>query len=113
MIHNTILQLALKLPGENIIDNPVINKDVQITNLAGLITPILNIMFYVAVFLAFYYLVWGAIQYIMAQGKKEDLAKARARITWALIGLIIIFLSFTIAKYAAEIFKPGIGGLPF
>ena len=112
MIHNTILQLALKLPGENIIDNPVINKDVQITNLAGLITPILNIMFYIAVFLAFYYLVWGAIQYIMAQGKKENLAKARARITWALIGLFVRLLAFFITKFVAEIFKPK-GGLPF
>lgn len=74
---------------------------------------LINIIFYIAVFLTFYYLVWGAFAYIMAQGKKEDLAKARARITWALIGLIVIFLSFAVAKYGAIIFKPTKGGLPF
>ncbi len=109
----SIQEVALKLPGGNTIDNPVDNTNVKITDLAGLISPLLNIIFYIATFLAFYYLVWGALQYIMAQGKKEDLAKARAKITWALIGLIVVFLSYTAAKYVSEIFPPGRGGLPF
>jgi len=72
----------------------------------------LNIALYIALFIAFYYLVWGAFQYIVASGKKEELAKARARITWALIGLIVVLLAFFIAKFAAEILQPK-GGLPF
>ena len=81
--------------------------------LGDLISVFLNIVFYAAGFLAFYFLVWGAFNYIMAQGKKEELAKARARITWAIVGLMIILLSFFIAKFVGDIFKPGIGGLPF
>lgn len=72
-----------------------------------------NIALILAAFFAFYWIVWGAFQYIMAQGKKEDLAKARARITWAIVGLIVVFLAYSIARLAAEVFPPAAGQLPF
>lgn len=105
------MKLALQLPGGNTIDKPPGLGN--FTDLASFITPLLNIVFYAALFLAFFWLAWGAFAYIMAQGKKEDLAKARARISWALIGLVIILLAFSIAKFVSEFFKPNIGGLPF
>ena len=106
-------KLALTLPGFSEISAPSGLKP-EFVDLASLLSPLLNIVFYIAVFLAFYYLVWGALSYIMAQGKKEDLAKARARITWALIGLMIILLAFFIAKFTSEIFQPILkGGVPF
>lgn len=77
------------------------------------LSPLLNIIFYIAVFLTSYWLIWGTFQYILARGNKEDLAKARSRITWALVGLMIVFLAYFIAKFASEIFPPGKGGLPF
>lgn len=106
------MKIALKLPGGNTIEKPPDLKS-DFTDLTSLITPLLDIVFYAAVFLAFFYLAWGAFAYIMAQGKKEDLAKARARITWGLIGLFFILLSFFIAKFVSEIFGPTQGGLPF
>lgn len=106
-------KLAIKLPGGNEVISPPELQTKGFTNLASFISPLLNIAFYIAVFLAFYFLVWGGFQYITAGGKKEELAKARSRISWALIGLIVIFLAFFIAKFAAEIFTPKIGGLPF
>lgn len=112
MIHNTILQLALTLPGGNIVTGPDELKQKGFVDLASFISPLLNIVFYIAAFLAFYYLVWGAFQYILAGGKKEELAKARQRISWALVGLIVVFLAYFIAKYGAEIF-PFKGGSPF
>lgn len=84
-----------------------------IANLGDLLSGLLTITFYIALFLAFYWLIWGGFQYILAGGKKEDLAKARARITWALIGLVVVFLGYFIARFAAEIFPPTKGGLPF
>ncbi|OGE28322.1 hypothetical protein A2867_04910 [Candidatus Daviesbacteria bacterium RIFCSPHIGHO2_01_FULL_40_11] len=104
-------KLALQLPGGNTIPPPTgLKPDFQ--DLASLITPLLNIIFYLALFLTFYYLIWGALSYIMAQGQKENLAKARARITWALIGLMVTLLAFFIAKFIGEVFTPK-GGLPF
>lgn len=102
--------LALTLPGGQTIDNPPLLK---ITGLGGFLSGLLNIAFYVAMFLAFYYLIWGAFQYIVASGKKDELQKARQRINWALVGLIVVFLAYFIAKFASEIFPPWKGGLPF
>ena len=104
--------IALTLPGGQTIDNPP-GLSPSINSLGSLLSGLLNIFFYIGVFLAFYYLLWGSFQYILASGNKENLAKARSRITWALIGLVVIFSAFLIAKYAAGIFTPGKGGLPF
>ncbi len=89
-----------------------ISGSANFTQLGNIISALLNIAFYLVMFITFYYLVWGAFQYITASGKKEELAKARARITWALIGLLVVMISFLVAKYAGFIF-PSKGGLPF
>lgn len=110
------MKIALKLPGGYTINPPADLKTPsggKFTDLASLISPALEIIFYVATFLAFYYLIWGAIMYLLAKGEKEGLAKARAKITWALVGLIVIFLAFMVAKYASVVFTPDKGGLPF
>lgn len=107
------MKIALKLPG---FPSPIpapSGLNPAFVDLGSLLSPLLNIVFYIAAFMAFYWLVWGGFQYIMAQGKKEDLAKARARITWALVGLLVTILAFLIAKFAGEIFPPRPGGVPF
>lgn len=85
----------------------------KIDSLGSLLTGLLNIAFFAAVFLAFLYMVWGAFAYIMAQGKKEDLAKARARLSWAIIGMVVVLLAYSITKFVSEMLTPGTGGLPF
>ncbi len=113
MIHNTIQKLALTLPGGNVVTGPDALKAKGFVDLASFISPLLNIVFYLAAFFAFYWLIWGAFQYMLARGEKEGLAKARARITWALIGLMVVFMAYFIAKFASEIFPPSKEGLPF
>lgn len=89
------------------------NPTPQFKTLGDFLSGLFNIAFFIAVFLAFYFLVWGGFQYILAQGKKEELSKARARIVWALVGLMIVALAYSIAKFGAQIFPPGRGGIPF
>lgn len=106
-------KLALKLPEFGQIDNPpglIFSGDTA--NLGAVLTSLLSIVFYLAAFLAFYWLIWGAFQYIMSQGNKENLAKARAKITWALVGLMVVFMAYFIARFASEVFPPLKGGLP-
>ena len=81
-------------------------------NLGAVLSGFLNIALYIAAFMAFYWLVWSAFQYIFAQGRKEQLERARERIRWTIIGLIVIFAAYFIARYAFEIFTPK-GGTPF
>lgn len=105
--------LALTIPGFSPIPNPS-GFNPQLTNLGSLLSGVLNILFYVAVFMAFYWLIWAGFQYILSSGKKEDLGKARERIRWAIVGLVVIFAAYFIAKFVSEIFPPqGTGGLPF
>ena len=107
------MKISLTLPGGNSVDNPTDFKP-QFTDISSIISELLNIAFYIAAFLAFYWLVWAAFQYILASGNKESLAKARERIKWALIGLAVIFASFSLAQLGGEIFKGVLkGGLPF
>lgn len=83
--------------------------------LGDLLSVLLEIALFIAAFLAFYWLVWGAWAYLFSEGEKENLQKARERIKWALIGLIVVFMAYFIAKYAGQIFPPGPGrgGLPW
>lgn len=76
----------------------------RITNLPGVISAFGNIAIYVAGFLMFFWLIWGGFQYIMAEGDKEKLARARGRMTWAIIGFLIVVVSFAISWYAEDIF---------
>ncbi len=55
-------------------------------------------------FLAFFWFVWGAFQYILAKGDKEQLARARARIIWAIIGLVLFALAYSLTQFAQDIF---------
>lgn len=82
--------------------------------LAVVLSGLLNIAFYIGAFMAFYWLFWGGFQYILSSGNKENLAKARARITWALVGLMVILTAYLITTFASQLLPPVKGGfLPF
>ncbi len=49
--------------------------------------------------LMFVWAIWGVFDYIKAEGNKEALAKARKKIQWAVVGFIILILSFFISDY--------------
>jgi len=107
-------KLALSLPGfsGNIDNPPNLKFKGDTANLGSVLSDLLSIAIMAAAFLAFYYLLWGALSYIFAAGDKENLAKAREKIKWALIGLLFVAGSYTLATYAGQIFTPK-GGLPF
>lgn len=98
-------KLALTFPGGQVITDP----QSKFTDLAGLISGLLEIVFFLAAFLAFFWLVWGAFQYIFAGGNKEKLAEARGRITWAIVGLVLVAVAFLVAQWAGQILKPRFG----
>lgn len=43
-------------------------------------------------------IVWGGINWITSGGEKQKLASAKARITWAIIGLVVMLTSFIIIR---------------
>jgi hypothetical protein len=40
--------------------------------------------------------VWGAVQMILSGGDKEAIAKGRSKITWAIVGVVLMSLSYFI-----------------
>jgi hypothetical protein len=55
--------------------------------------------------LALMFILWGAIGWILSGGDKTKIQAARNRIMYAIIGLIICLLAFTIVTFIGTIFK--------
>lgn len=48
-------------------------------------------------------LIFGGAKYITSKGDPEKVKSARMTITWALVGLVLIFLSFFIVSLISQI----------
>ncbi len=97
-------KIALTIPGPG--GDVTVNNPTGFTDVNSLVSGILKLGIYIAFVLAMSWLAWGVFQYIFSGGNKENLARARARITWAIIGLIIVLLAWAISRYVGEVFQP-------
>lgn len=48
------------------------------------------------------YLLWGSLRFVMSGGDPKAIASARGTMTYAVIGLIVILLSFAILNFLGE-----------
>lgn len=64
------------------------------TTIGTVFQNIITIIFVIATLIFLFMIIIGALQWIMSGGNKESLAAAKSRITHALIGLVILALSF-------------------
>lgn len=71
--------------------------------LGAVVSDALVLVYFLATFLAFFFLIWGAFQYMVSQGDKDKLAHARSRMIYAIVGLLIILAAFMASQYLAEI----------
>lgn len=67
-----------------------------------LIGALVNLILILAGIIAFFFLLWGGLQWILAGGDKEGTEKARKRITAALIGLVIVFSVYALISLAGS-----------
>lgn len=65
-------------------------------SISGVIGPLINLIFIVAVIAALLYLVYGGFKWLVSGGDKQAVSGARDHIIAAIIGLVIIFLSYFI-----------------
>lgn len=72
-----------------------------------------NVTSFISTFIGFallLMLIRGGVGYITAQGDPKAVASARATITWALIGFIVVLAAYLIVALIANFFVlPGIG----
>ncbi len=74
----------------------------------------LNILFIVAAVFAIFTLLLAGIQWITSDGDKQKVVASRLRITYAIIGLVVVLLAFLIVNIIGGIFdvKLFTGGKP-
>lgn len=78
----------------NTIRSPIcIDPQGGAAKIMGTVIPLLLIA---AVIISFFMLLWGGIQYTTSGGSEENIAKAKGRIIYAIIGLVVSFLSLVI-----------------
>lgn len=70
----------------------------------GIIPGLIQILLTLAFLLSFFYLLWGGISWITSGGNKESLERARKKVTYAILGLVLVLLSFFILFTLAEMF---------
>jgi hypothetical protein len=74
--------------------------------IGDLISALLDLTIILTAFLMFIWMVWGAFEYIFAGGDKEKLGKAQKRLTWAVVGFLLIAVAYFISHLMQEILSP-------
>lgn len=77
------------------------------TTIQGLVGPLVNLIFIIAVIAALLYLIYGGFRWLTSGGDKQAVGAARDHIIAAIIGLVVIFLSYFILQIVVRFFIPG------
>lgn len=61
----------------------------------------------IAVVIGLIMLLWAGIEWILSSGDKAKIEKARGRITYTIIGLVVVFLAIFIVNLIGGLFGVG------
>ena len=98
------------IPGSGCIKPPANVPTGNFTTFQTVIRNGIVILFIVAVILTLIFLIWGGIQWTMSGGEKEGLQKARLKLTYAIIGLVVVLLAFLIINFMGGLFGINLTG---
>ncbi len=71
----------------------------------SMINLIINLLIFISILLALFYLVWGGVDWLTSRGDRQKLSSARQKIVFAIIGLIIVFLAYLIVNIILKLFR--------
>ncbi|OGK66411.1 hypothetical protein A2313_04205 [Candidatus Roizmanbacteria bacterium RIFOXYB2_FULL_41_10] len=94
-----ILAQSLQIGGQTI-TGPV-NK---FNNLADIINAVLKIVFPLALFILFVFLLWSGFDMVRNLGNPKLVESAKLRITNAVIGIILLAVSYWLSEIVIKIF---------
>jgi hypothetical protein len=86
--------LALTLPNGQVVTAPAGVPTGGLSKVSQIVGAGITIMIIIAAVLCLFMLVWSGIQWTTSGGDKQKVTAARARITYAIIGLIVALASF-------------------
>lgn len=79
--------------------------DLPSLSLQRLITFGVLFLLTVAILLAFFFVLFGGLKWILSQGDKKQLENAQKTIQYALVGLVLVLVSFFIINLIAFLFQ--------
>ncbi len=94
---------------------PIVQPHYFEGQLLSIITNIVNVIFAIGGGLAVIYIIWGGIIYLTAGSDENKAKQGRDTLTYAIIGLVVIALSFTIIRWLVTVigFSNNPAGLRF
>lgn len=87
--------------------------DLKIFGLDSIVQTFISLFLVSAVLLSLTYIIWGALDYILAEGDKQRLQAARHKFIFAIIGLIVVLLAFFIVGIVGDFFGINFFNSPF
>ena len=75
-----------------------------VTIFNGVVGVVINVLFVGGTILFFFFLMMGAIQWIMSGGDKAGIEKARGMVTNPIVGLLVLFSVYAIIKLIEAMF---------
>ena len=76
----------------------------QPESLGGVVGKLVMFIFIIAIIVALVFLVYGGLKWIVSGGDKGKVEEARGTIIAAVIGLIVVFLSYFILNFVLSLF---------
>jgi len=81
--------------------------NLQAGNFGSIVGSAISLVFVIAVVAALFYLVYGGFRWLISTGDKQKVTEAREHIIAAIIGLVVIFLSYFILNLILGFFNIG------
>jgi hypothetical protein len=63
-----------------------------------------NFLLIIAVLMALLFLIWGGIDLVTSEGQKDKLSRARKKIFFSIIGIVVAFFAFAIIYFVQTVF---------
>lgn len=99
----------IEIPGSSPIQGPLPTKPgggYRFENLGDIITIALGYLFPIAGLIMFLYIVYGGFQWLTASGDPKKVEAARNRITYAIVGFVLLIAAYWITKIVELILSP-------
>lgn len=80
----------------------------QFTTLSDIVSNALPFVFGIAGIMLFAYIVWGGFDFLTSMGDPKKAEAGKNKITYAILGFVIIFVAYWIVQLVIYIFKLGV-----
>lgn len=104
MTLNSVKEIALTVGGDKIVPPKGVPSGNAFLTTQNIIQVSITLIFIIATIAALFVIVFAGIRWIVSGGDKEKLQGARNMITYALVGLVVIFLSYFIINVIGDFF---------